>query len=152
MRWREEAISLCSFLHAWRGIASAPHRFGLRLASRNDVALLGVVCNFYLFYDMVFIRGGCVYIMTNLRHSVLYVGVTSDLLARVSQHKSKFYPNSFTSKYNCNDLVYYCFYPRIEEAIAIEKAIKGGSRQDKVDLINSMNPEWKDLYTDLLNE
>ena len=101
---------------------------------------------------MVFKRGGCVYIMTNIRHNVLYVGVTSDLLVRVDQHKTKFYPNSFTSKYNCNKLVYYCFYPHIEEAIAVEKLIKGGSRQAKIDLVNAMNTEWKDLYPDLLNE
>ena len=88
--------------------------------------------------------------MTNAaRHNVFYVGVTSDLLTRVDQHKSKFYPNSFTSKYNCNKLVYYCFYPHIEEAIAVEKAMKGGSRQSKMDLVSSMNPEWGDLYSEL---
>ena len=59
---------------------------------------------------------------------------------------NKVYPKSFTARYNCDKLVYYSFYPRIEEAIGEEKTIKGGNRQKKIDLINSINPEWKDLY------
>ncbi len=101
---------------------------------------------------MVFARGGCVYIMTNKLHTVLYVGVTSDILGRVWDHKNDTYPNSFTSKYKCYKLVYYQFYPHIEEAIAVEKTTKGGSRERKKALINSMNPEWKDLYDALINE
>jgi putative endonuclease len=101
---------------------------------------------------MVFQRGGCVYVMTNTRHTVLYVGVTSHLLARIYDHKNKTYPDSFTAKYNCNKLVYYCFYPHIEEAIAIEKAIKGGNRKAKNSLVNSMNQGWIDLYAGLLEE
>lgn len=96
-------------------------------------------------------RGGCVYIMTNLQHSVLYAGVTSDLLTRVWQHKNKTYPLSFTSKYNCTKLVYYYMYFHIEEAIAAEKLIKGGSRLAKIKLLNDLNPEWKDLYDELIN-
>ena len=101
---------------------------------------------------MVFIRGGCVYIMTNAYNSIYYIGVTSDLLARVYDHKNKTYPNSFTSRYNCDKLVYYEFYPHIEEAIAREKALKGGSRKAKIELIKSFNPIWTDLYEALLNE
>jgi putative endonuclease len=101
---------------------------------------------------MILQQGGCVYIMTNKMHTVLYVGVTSDLTGRVWQHKNKFYPNSFTAKYNCEKLVYYFFYSRIEEAIGVEKALKGGSRKNKINLINSMNPEWVDLYDGLINE
>jgi len=74
---------------------------------------------------MVFQRGGCVYIMTNARHTVLYTGVTSDLVSRVWQHKNKVYPDSFTAKYSCVKLVYYEFYSHIEEAISAEKLIKG---------------------------
>ena len=85
-------------------------------------------------------------------HTVLYVGVTSDLPGRVWQHKNKFYPKSFTAKYNCDKLVYYFFYTRIEEAIAVEKALKGGNRKNKIKLVNSMNPEWLDLYDDLIQE
>src|ERR1700761_7720897 len=101
---------------------------------------------------MVFKRGGCVYIMTNKRHTVLYVGVTSELVSRVWDHKNKTYPNSFTAKYNCTKLVYYQFYPHIEEAIAVEKTTKGSSRAYKIQLVMSLNPEWKDLYDELINK
>ena len=90
--------------------------------------------------------------MTNKMHTVLYVGVTSDLTGRVWQHKNKFYPNSYTAKYNCNKLVYYMFYPRIEEAIGVEETIKGGNRKNKMKLVNSLNPKWLDLYDGLINE
>ena len=99
---------------------------------------------------MVFQKGGCVYIMTNQINSVLYTGVTSDITGRIWEHKNKVHPTSFTAKYNCNKLVYYCFYPRIEEAIAMEKAIKGGSKESKIKLINSVNPTWGDLYDELI--
>lgn len=95
-------------------------------------------------------QGGCVYILTNTRHSVFHTGVTSDLLSRISEHKNKVYPNSFTAKYNCDKLVYYFAYFSIEEAIAAEKAIKGGSRQSKTDLVNSLNPGWTNLYEEIM--
>lgn len=101
---------------------------------------------------MVFQRGGCVYILTNKMHTVLYTGITSDIVSRIWEHKNKVYPKSFTAKYNCNKLVYYCFYPHIEEAIAAEKLIKGHSRAYKQKLVSSINLEWKDLYTDLAAE
>jgi putative endonuclease len=101
---------------------------------------------------MVFEKGGCVYIMTNKLHTVLYTGVTSDITGRVWEHKNKVYPNSFTAKYNCNKLVYYLFYPHIEEAISAEKLIKGSSRDYKKQLINQLNPDWDDLYDVLINE
>ena len=88
---------------------------------------------------MVFERGGCVYITTNKLHTVFYTGVTSDITGRIWEHKNKVYPNSFTAKYNCDKLVYYYFYPGIEEAIAAEKAIKGGKRKNKIQLVNSIN-------------
>jgi putative endonuclease len=91
-------------------------------------------------------RGGSVYIMTNNHHTVLYTGVTSDLLNRVLEHRNSTFPKSFTAKYNCLKLVYYCFYSSIDEAIAEEKRIKSGSRADKTKLINALNPSWKDLY------
>ena len=97
-------------------------------------------------------RGGCVYIVTNKQNAVLYTGVTSDILSRIWDHKNKTYPKSFTSRYNCNKLVYYCYYAHIEEAIASEKLMKGGNRQNKINLVKSVNPEWRDLYDDLLNE
>lgn len=94
-------------------------------------------------------RGGVVYIVTNKSNTVLYTGVTSDIVFRIWQHKNKDYPNGFTAKYNCDKLVYYCFYPTIEDAIGEEKRIKGGSRLSKIRLIESINPEWKDLFEEV---
>ncbi len=94
-------------------------------------------------------KGGCVYIITNQYNKVLYTGVTSALRARVWEHKTKFYPKSFTAKYNCNKIVWYETFPGIEEAIEREKLIKGGSRKDKENLIKSINPTWKDLWEDI---
>lgn len=94
-------------------------------------------------------RGGCIYIMSNKNNTTLYTGVTSDLQIRVWQHKNNFYPNSFTAKYKTYKLVYFEFYSSIEEAISVEKKIKGGSRLKKEQLINSINPEWNDLYAEV---
>jgi len=91
-------------------------------------------------------KGGYVYITSSLNHNALYTGVTSLIGARLRQHKEKFYPGSFSAKYNCIKLVYFKWYDTITEAIAEEKRIKAGSRKKKIMLINSMNPEWKDLY------
>ncbi len=83
--------------------------------------------------------------MTNKYNRVLYTGVTSNLLRRVAEHKQKTV-EGFTSRYNVTKLVHYEEYATMEEAIAREKQIKGGSRQKKLDLIKSKNPNWKDLY------
>ncbi len=85
-----------------------------------------------------------VYILTNKHNTVLYTGVTNNLEKRASQHKIKLYAG-FTSRYNVGKLVYYEPFGDIEAAIAREKQIKAGSRQKKLDLVNSMNPDWKDL-------
>ncbi len=89
-----------------------------------------------------------VYIMTNPKHSALYTGVTSNLQARVYQHKEKLVPG-FTSRYNVHRLVYYEEWADAHSAIQREKQIKGGSRQDKINLVNKMNPGWADLYDQL---
>ena len=86
------------------------------------------------------IRGGDVYIMTNMHNTVIYTGVTSDLISRTQEHMTKLFEGSFTARYNVCKLVYYCNYSTIEEAIAEEKRIKEGSRQKKIKLIESMNP------------
>jgi putative endonuclease len=91
-------------------------------------------------------RQYCVYIMTNTCNTVLYVGVTNDLQRRVLEHKNG-KGGAFTKRYNINKLVFFEVTNRVEEAIAEEKRIKGGSRQKKLDLVNSMNPEWKDLFS-----
>lgn len=89
-----------------------------------------------------------IYIMTNKNNTVLYTGVTNDLKRRVYQHKVKLI-DGFTKRYNINKLVYYEVGEDVYYAILREKQIKGGSRQKKVDLITSINKEWKDLYEEL---
>ena len=86
-----------------------------------------------------------VYILTNYTNTVLYTGVTNNLVRRVYEHKQKLV-KSFTSKYNVDKLLYYETCGDSLGAIAREKQIKAGSRKKKVDLINALNPEWKDLY------
>jgi len=87
-------------------------------------------------------------IVTNTRHTALYTGVTSDLKRRVWEHKGKFV-DGFTKRYNICYLVYYEVAEDALSAIGREKQIKGGSRQDKIDLISCMNPQWRDLYEEL---
>lgn len=95
-------------------------------------------------------KPGFIYILTNKNNTTLYVGVTSHIVQRINQHKDKIFPESFSAKYNLNKLVYYEAFQEIGDAIGKEKQIKGGSRQKKLDLINSKNPEWKDLYDEVV--
>jgi len=83
-----------------------------------------------------------------VNNSVLYTGVTNNLIKRVYEHKEKLV-EGFTKKYNVNKLVYYEVFEDINYAINREKKIKGGSRKKKIDLIRSMNKDWKDLYVEL---
>uniref|UniRef100_A0A7V0Z4C2 GIY-YIG nuclease family protein n=1 Tax=candidate division WOR-3 bacterium TaxID=2052148 RepID=A0A7V0Z4C2_UNCW3 len=89
-----------------------------------------------------------VYIMTNKWNTTIYTGVTNDLKRRVYEHKMKMV-NGFTKKYNLNKLVYYEIFFDSYNAIVREKQIKAGPRRKKVALINTMNPEWRDLYDEL---
>ena len=89
-------------------------------------------------------KNSYVYLLTNKNKSVIYIGVTSNLLKRIYQHKTKYY-KGFTSKYNCDKLVYFEEFTDINQAISREKQLKAGNRKRKEDLINSINPEWKDL-------
>ena len=90
-----------------------------------------------------------VYILFNKSDGVLYTGVTSDLVKRVFEHKSKVI-KGFTQKYNVDKLGYYEVFEDIEQAILREKQIKAGSRKKKIELIESINPKWRDLYEDIL--
>ena len=90
----------------------------------------------------------CVYIMTNKKNTVLYTGITSNLNKRIYEHKENLV-EGFTKKYNVHKLVYYEVFNDVEGAISREKQIKAGSRNKKIKLISSLNPEWKDLYTEL---
>lgn len=93
---------------------------------------------------------GYVYILSSPNRVTLYTGVTSKLPARIWEHKNKIYPQSFTSRYNCVVLVYYSAFDTIEAAITEEKRLKGSSRKYKEELIDAMNPTWRDLYDDIL--
>ncbi|MFZ2095816.1 MAG: GIY-YIG nuclease family protein [Anaerolineales bacterium] len=92
-----------------------------------------------------------IYIITNQYHTVLYTGVTNDLRRRIAEHKTG-KGGVFSSKYRLDKLVYYESGNDIKMAITREKQIKGGSRQKKIELINSINPNWDDLYEDFFGE
>ncbi len=92
------------------------------------------------------IKGGSVYILTNKNKSTLYVGVTSNLIRRIQEHKNKIYPNSFSARYNVSYLIYYEWHPSINEAIMREKEIKKWRREKKEILVNKINPKWEDLW------
>ena len=95
-------------------------------------------------------KNGYVYINTNKENEVLYVGVTADLERRAYEHKYRLDPpSSFCYKYWVMKLVYYEHFDDIKEAINREKQIKNLVRQKKIDLIEGMNPKWKDLYNTL---
>jgi putative endonuclease len=87
----------------------------------------------------------CVYILASARNGTLYIGVTNDLRRRVEEHRQGS-GNSFAQRYRIHDLVYFEQTSDINSAIAREKQLKGGSRKQKIDLIESGNPQWKDLY------
>ena len=89
-----------------------------------------------------------IYILTNKTGSVLYTGVTTDLVRRVDAHKAGAV-DGFTKRYNVNRLVYYEVHESLDSAATREKRIKGGSRARKLALIDGMNPTWKDLSEDL---
>jgi putative endonuclease len=97
------------------------------------------------------IKLGFIYIITNKYQTVVYAGVTSNLPQRIMEHKEKKYPNSFSTRYNLNILVYYEQFQWIGDAIAREKEIKAGSRETKNNLIRSVNQTWKDLFEDIKN-
>ncbi|WP_309640994.1 GIY-YIG nuclease family protein [Flavobacterium sp.] len=87
-----------------------------------------------------------IYILTNKNNTTLYIGVTSNLKERITQHKEKKYQKSFSAQYNLDKLVYFESIPTMIEAIAREKQLKAGSRAKKEALINALNPKWNDLF------
>ncbi len=89
-----------------------------------------------------------VYIMTNKANRILYTGVTNNLARRTQEHNEGNRPG-FTAKYNVKKLVYFERYGEVQDAIAREKQIKGGSRKKKMALIDTQNPTWQDLSIDL---
>ena len=91
-----------------------------------------------------------VYIMASRRNGTIYTGVTSNLVQRIWQHKQNL-GGDFTTKHGCKTLVWYEVFENMPDAIAREKRIKGGSRKKKLDLIETRNPQWLDLYEQLEN-
>jgi putative endonuclease len=120
--------------------------------SERSLAMTGPEVCFSIASKSYPMKGGFVYIITNAHHTVLYVGVTSNLFNRTIQHRDKIFPKSFSARYNLSKLVYYEIFDSIVDAIAREKQLKGGSRKKKESLINKFNPEWKDLFEVLVNE
>ena len=94
--------------------------------------------------------GGYVYIITNKPKGTLYIGSTSDLIGRVYEHKNKIIPKSFSARYNLDKLVYFEWHDKLENMVVRERQLKEWHRDWKIQLIESMNPEWCDLYNRLL--
>ena len=94
-------------------------------------------------------KNPCVYILASRRNGTLYVGVTSDLVGRVWQHKHDCVPG-FSERYGVHDLVWFEMHATMESAISREKAIKKWNRAWKVRLIEAGNPEWRDLYAEIV--
>lgn len=94
-------------------------------------------------------KNPAVYIMTNRANGTLYIGVTSNLIRRVFQHKNG-EVEGFTKRYNLHSLVWFQMCETMESAITREKQLKAGSRKKKILLIENANKEWRDLYNDIL--
>ena len=97
---------------------------------------------------MIYNKQYYVYLICNKNNTTIYTGITSDLKRRIWEHKNKT-TKGFSSKYNLYKLLYYEIYNDPENAIIREKQIKSGSREKKIELIESMNPKWIDLYDNL---
>ncbi|WP_438964896.1 GIY-YIG nuclease family protein [Flavobacterium sp.] len=96
-------------------------------------------------------KPGFIYIITNKNNTTLYIGVTSNIVQRIEEHRNKRYPTSFSARYNLNKLVYYEAFQMIGDAIGREKQLKGGSRAAKIKLIESSNPNWNDLFEEVID-
>src|SRR3989304_9308112 len=96
-------------------------------------------------------RHYCVYLMSNFTNSVIYTGMTGDLITRVRQHRGQA-TGGFTKRYAAWKLVYFEQYDDPLSAIAREKQIKAGPRRRKVELIEKENPAWRDLYLEMMDE
>ncbi len=95
--------------------------------------------------------GGYVYILTNKPMGTLYIGSTTDLVGRIWQHKNKAIPG-FTSKYNIDKLVYYEWHDSLNDMVLRERQLKKWNRNLKYRLIIQKNPDWNDLYNDVLSQ
>lgn len=107
------------------------------------------ICLLMWLHYLYLMKAGFVYIITNKNHTTFYIGVTSNLPSRISDHRNRRFRSSFSAMYNLNKLVYWEAFQEIGDAIGREKQLKAGSRQKKISLINAFNPEWKDLYDEV---
>ena len=96
------------------------------------------------------ISGYYVYIMSNRRDNVLYVGFTNDVYRRTIEHKEGIYEKAFSKRYNVSKLVYYEEHSDVEDALRRERLIKRWKRKWKEDLITKFNPDWRDLFYDFI--
>ena len=94
-------------------------------------------------------KPGFINIVTNKYNTTFYIGDTSNLPKRILEHIEKRYENSFSARYNLNKLVYYEQFQMIGDTIAREKQLKAGSRAKKITLIESVNPNWSDLFEEI---
>ena len=94
---------------------------------------------------------GYIYFMTNRSNNVLYIGVTNSLTRRIVEH-AEGHGSVFTSKYNCSKLIYFEIFPTIEQALAREKQLKHFKREWKNQLVETINPEWKDLSESVITD
>jgi len=94
-------------------------------------------------------RQPAVYILANKRNGTLYIGVTSDLVKRIWQHRNNVV-KGFTKRYSVHQLVYYELHQTMESAITKEKMLKNWKRVWKLQLIERSNPNWRDLYTTII--
>ena len=92
---------------------------------------------------------GFTYIITNRRHTTLYTGASTNLPARVIEHRDRVNPRSFSARYGLEKLVYYEIFEEEREAFFRERQIKSWSRKKKVKLIDEFNPRWDDLYAEI---
>jgi len=90
-----------------------------------------------------------VYIITNKKDGVLYIGETKRLKTRMNQHKNKLHPSTFSARYNLDKLIYFEEYETTKEAKLREKQMKKWKRAWKIELIEKVNPDWKDLYEEI---
>ena len=103
-----------------------------------------------IFSMSIFDKNYYTYILTNKKHTVFYVGVTNSLIRRLEEHRTSTDPRSFASKYRCTKLIYFENGSSVIGAIAREKEIKSWRREKKIWLINSLNPEWRNLSEDFV--
>jgi putative endonuclease len=120
-------------------------------SGRGDPSLCSGLVSVLVVLDLFMPPVAYVYILTNLHHTVVYVGMTTNLRTRLWEHQQKLNPQSFTARYNVFKPVFYQGFTTEEEAEERERFIKGKNRKWKNDLVHSANPEWMDLTEEIMS-